>query len=71
MADLLAGRPTLPAAKASDVWLAGVGILVTVVYVIGIVMRPRRTRLRMGLDSRLVIVLYVLAVIGLFAISAR
>jgi cation:H+ antiporter len=71
IADLLAGRPTLPAAKSSDIWLAGLGILVTVIYLAGIVMRPKRTRLRMGLDSRLVIVLYVLGVVGLFAIPAR
>jgi cation:H+ antiporter len=70
MADLLAGRPTLPAATSSDIWLAGLGILLTVVYLVGIVIRPRRTRLRMGLDSRLVIVLYVLGILGLFAIPA-
>jgi cation:H+ antiporter len=71
LADLLAGRPTLPAAKPSDIWLAGLGILVTAVYIVGIVVRSKRTRLRMGLDSRLVIGRYVLGILGLLVLPGR
>jgi cation:H+ antiporter len=69
-ADLIAGRPTLTQAKAPDLWLAGLGALVTVVYVTGIILRPERTRLRMGFDSRLVILLYMLGVLGLIVVPA-
>ena len=68
LADLLAGTPTLPVADPSDIWLAGLGIVLTAVYVVGIVVRSKRTRLRMGFDSRLVIVLYVLGILGLLVI---
>jgi len=68
LADLLSGTPALVSAKPTDVWLAGLGALVTAVYLIGIVLRSRQTRLRMGLDSRLVIVIYVLGILGLAVI---
>ncbi len=65
LADLLGGTPALVTAKATDVWLAGLGALVTAVYLIATVLRPQRTRLRMGFDSRLVIAIYVLGILGL------
>jgi len=68
LADLLSGTPALVSAKPTDVWLAGLGALVTAVYLIGIVLRSQQTRLRMGLDSRLVIVIYVLGILGLAVI---
>jgi cation:H+ antiporter len=46
------------------------GIQLSVVYMFGIVFRPTRTILRMGLDSAVVLVLYVVGIAGLVAIAA-
>jgi cation:H+ antiporter len=70
VADLIAGQPVLTEAKSPDLWLAGLGALVTAVYVAGVILRPERTRLRMGFDSRLVILLYMLGVLGLLVVPS-
>lgn len=68
VADLLAGSPALPAAARTDQWMAGLGIVLTAVYVIGFVLRPARTHLRMGVDSLAVIALYALGIAGLLLV---
>ena len=52
----------------ADMYLTGLGMLLTVVYLYGLVFRPRRQFGRMGIDSMVVLVLYVLGVAGLFVI---
>jgi cation:H+ antiporter len=69
-ATLLAGRSVLPLAQDSDIYLAGLGILLTAVYVAGMVFRPRRQVLGVGIDSLAVMCLYLVGVAGLFAIAA-
>jgi cation:H+ antiporter len=64
-ASLLSGNPALTTAGKSDVYLALLGILVTVPYVFGLLFRPRRQVLRMGLDSVAVIAIYAVGVAGL------
>jgi cation:H+ antiporter len=68
VADLIAGTPSLAAAQPADIWLAALGVLLTAVYTAGLVVRPERTHLRMGFDSRLVIALYALGILGLFVV---
>jgi cation:H+ antiporter len=68
MATLLSGSSVLPAAHDTDIYLTGLGMLLTVVYLCGLVFRPRRQVLRMGLDSLVVLVLYVGGLVGLFLI---
>jgi cation:H+ antiporter len=69
-ATLLAGRSVLPMAQDSDIYLAGLGILLTAVYVAGIIFRPRRQVFGIGIDSLSVLILYVVGIAGLFAIAA-
>lgn len=69
-ATLLSGQAVLPQAQKTDIYLAGLGVLLTAVYVYGLIFRPNRLFLRMGADSLIVLVLYALGVVGLFAISA-
>ena len=69
LADLLAGTPALPIARPADIWLAALGGLLTAVYAAGILLRPRRRRLRLGLDSMIVVGLYALGVAGLVAVN--
>jgi len=69
LATLLSGQAVLPQAKNTDIYLAGLGILLTAVYLYGLVFRPKRLFLRMGADSLIVLALYILGVAGLFAIA--
>jgi cation:H+ antiporter len=70
VAVLLSGRAVLPEAHDTDVYLTAVGIVLTAVYVVGLLFRPARRVARMGLDSLVVLILYALAVAGLFAIAS-
>ena len=68
LATLLSGQSALPQAKNSDIYLASLGILLTAVYIYGLIFRPRRQILNMGIDSFVVLILYIVGTIGLFAI---
>jgi cation:H+ antiporter len=69
VADLVAGQPALPGAQATDLWMAGLGVVLTVIYIAGLLMRPDRERGRLGPDSVLALAVYALGIAGLFAIS--
>jgi len=68
LAVLVSGKAVLPNAHASDIYLTGLGVLLTVVYMAGLVFRPARQHARLGIDSIIVLVLYVIGVIGLVAL---
>ncbi len=69
VASLLSGQAVLPRAQRTDIYLAGLGILLTTVYLYGLIFRPQRQVLNMGLDSVVVLVLYVLGILGLVAVA--
>jgi cation:H+ antiporter len=69
MANLLSGEAVLPRAHATDIYLTGLGILLTVVYLFGFIFRPRRRDLGMGVDSLVVLILYAVVVAGLVAVA--
>lgn len=69
LADAIAGGPVLASAHDTDIWLSGLAVLLTAVYIVGLIMRPTRSRLRLGPDSIAVIVLYTLGIVGLVAVS--
>jgi len=68
-ATLLAGESVLGKAQKTDVFLAVLGILLTAVYVYGLILRPARQYLRLGPDSICVLALYVVGIVGLVVIS--
>ncbi|GAC1333490.1 MAG: sodium:calcium antiporter [Candidatus Dormibacteria bacterium] len=68
-ATLLAGTSVLGKAQKTDAFLAVVGILLTSVYVAGLIFRPKRQFLNLGPDSVAVLVLYVLGIAGMVVIS--
>jgi cation:H+ antiporter len=68
VADLVAGQPVLPSAGAANGWLAALGIVLTVVYSFGVVVRLKRAYVGLGLDSILVVGIFALGVVGLYAI---
>jgi len=67
-ASLLSGQAVLPLAQHTDIYLAALGILLTTVYLYGLIFRPKRQVLNMGLDSVIVLALYALGILGLVAI---
>ena len=69
VASLLSGQAVLPQAKNTDIYLGGLGILLTTVYIYGLIFRPKRQILHMGIDSLVVLVLYIVGIAGLFAIT--
>ena len=68
-ATVISGRAVLPQAQDTDIYLAGLAVLLTSVYLAGLIFRPRRRVLGMGIDSLAVLALYVLGTAGLFAIA--
>lgn len=69
MADLVSGQAVLPQAQKSDLYLTGLGVLLTAIYIYGLIFRPKRQIGRMGLDSLAVLLVYGLGMAGLFALS--
>jgi cation:H+ antiporter len=59
----------LPQAPATDIYLTAVAVLLTFVYAAGLLFRPQRRVAHMGIDSLTVLILYLVAVAGLFAIA--
>jgi cation:H+ antiporter len=69
LVTLISGKAVLPRASASDIYLTALGALLTAVYLAGLVFRPQRQVWRFGVDSLVVLALYVVGVVGLVAIS--
>jgi cation:H+ antiporter len=70
VAVLISGQPVLPQAHNTDIYLTALAILLTLVYVMSLIFRPRRRIAGMGADSFIVLVLYLLGVAGLFAVAS-
>jgi cation:H+ antiporter len=69
LATILTGHAVLPYAHHSDIYLTGLGILLTTIYMWGMVFRPARQYWRLGIDSIVVLGVYVLGVVGLVAVA--
>jgi cation:H+ antiporter len=67
-ATLISGKAVLPQAQSTDIYLTALGALLTLVFVTGLLFRPRRRVARMGVDSVVVLLLYAVGVVGLFAV---
>jgi cation:H+ antiporter len=65
LADLLAGTPVIVAAHHSDVWLGGLGLLMSGVAATAIIARPKRTFLWLGIDSIALVVIYAVGIVFL------
>jgi cation:H+ antiporter len=65
LATLVSGKAVLPDAHASDLYLTGLGALLTLIYLGGLLFRPAKEHARMGIDSIAVLAVYIVGVIGL------
>ena len=68
-ATLLSGKSVLPQAQNTDIYLASLGALLTAVYIYGLIFRPKRQFFCLGIDSIVVLVMYVIGIVGLFTIA--
>jgi cation:H+ antiporter len=69
VASLLSGEAVLPQAQATDIYLAALGALLTIVYMYGLIFRPSFRVGGIGLDSLVVLVLYAVGIAGLVAVA--
>jgi cation:H+ antiporter len=69
LATLLSGKAVLPQAHNTDIYLTALAIVLTLAYTTGLVFRPSTRIARMGLDSLVVLVMYVIGLGGLVAIA--
>lgn len=68
MASLIGGDAILPNLKPSDIYLTVLGIILTGIYMIGMVVHSKQQILRMGIDSLIVVIVYILGLWGLLAL---
>jgi cation:H+ antiporter len=69
VATLISGKAALPQAGKADIYLTAVAMVLTLVYLFGVLFRPRKQILRMGVDSLVVLLIWIVSVGGLFAIA--
>lgn len=71
VATILSGTPVLSQIQNVDIYLAGLGGLLTIIYVYGLIFSSKKQFFWLGIDSIVVLVVYLLGVVGLFFIKAN
>jgi len=66
LATLLSGIPTLNQIQKSDVYLACLGAILTIIYLYGLIFSSKRLYFWLGIDSIVVLLTYVIGIGGLF-----
>ncbi len=69
LATLISGESVLPQAQTTDIYLASLGVLLTSIFIFGLIFRPKRQFFNLGIDSIVVLAVYIVGTIGLFLIS--
>jgi cation:H+ antiporter len=69
LGSIISGQPLISNLVPTDMFLTGLGILLTGIYMIGLIFRLKTQYARMGIDSIIVIVVYILGVVGLLYLS--
>jgi cation:H+ antiporter len=69
VADLVAQQPVLPSAGSQNAWLAALGVALTAIYGFGVIARPQRCRLWLGVDSLLALAVFAVGIGGLFVVA--
>ena len=65
MASLIGNDAILPNLKPSDIYLTVLGIILTGIYMVGMVLHSKKQIFRMGVDSFIVLIVYLLGLWGL------
>jgi len=67
-ASLIGGDAILPSLKPTDLYLTTLGIILTGIYMVGMLIPSHKQILRMGIDSFLVLWVYLFGIMGLVLI---
>jgi len=68
MASMIGGDAILPNLKPSDIYLTVLGIILTGIYMAGMVIHSKKQIFRMGIDSFIVVILYLIGLCGLLSL---
>jgi cation:H+ antiporter len=66
VATLITNKAILPKAHNIDIYLALTAIIITTVYLVGMVLKLPNRKKGLGIDSWIVLCIYILSVIGMF-----
>jgi cation:H+ antiporter len=69
LADLLAGQPVLTHEGRANAWIGMIGLVMTAVYVAGILLRKPRRYWGLGADSWAALLIYILGTWGFMLVS--
>ncbi|WP_157962269.1 sodium:calcium antiporter [Winogradskyella aurantiaca] len=69
LATLITNDSILPKAHSIDIYLTTIAILITLIYMMGMLLKLPNRRKGIGIDSWLVMAIYVLSIIGMLAIN--
>ena len=65
MGSLISGQTIMKTIGSFDIYLTALGILLTAVYMIGLIIKSKRQVFNMGYDSIAILLIYLLGVVGL------
>ena len=68
LASLISGENILAQCTKSDMYLTTIGILLTAIYVVGLILKSSKKMVGIGIDSFVVLILYVFSILGLMFI---
>ena len=68
LASLISGQNVLSQCNRSDIYLTAIGILLTGIYLVGLIVKPVKRISGIGFDSLIVLILYVLSVFALMVV---
>lgn len=68
VASLIGGDAILPTISQADIYLTALGIFLTGIYMVGMVIHPKKQILNMGYDSFIVLLVYLLGIAGLLVL---
>jgi cation:H+ antiporter len=63
-------QAVLPSEGTSNAFIAGTGLIMTLIFVVGIVLRPQRRHFGLGVDSWVVLLAHGLGLWGLYVVSS-
>jgi cation:H+ antiporter len=69
MASVIGGDAILPNLKPSDIYLTVLGIVLTGIYMAGMIIHSKKQIFRMGIDSFIVVIVYAIGLWGLLYLT--
>ena len=69
VATICSGKAVLPEATSTDIYLTALAMLPTLIYVYGLLFKPAKQVFGMGVDSFVVLLVYIAGIGGLFMLA--